>query len=158
MYETFEMALLRNSLVRFRTSILVSPDSGGKSSGSTLAFIAISIHLSIGMFSWIPKFCSRSRSSWTRFFEGISDTLFCSRTCWQVLRLKLVFQELLHFGVVVNYLWESSTYVLHTTWNRSMKSNFFFRLQSYKKSELAEPENFLGLKTNPDLVKSNVGV
>ena len=34
----------------------------------------------------------------------------------------------------------------------------FFRLQSYKKSELAEPENFLGLKTNPDLVKSNVGV
>ena len=103
-YETFEMAFLRNSLVRFRTSTLVSPDSGGKSSGSTLAFIAISIHLSIGMFSWIPKFCSRSRLSWTMFFEGTSDTLFCSRICWQVLRLKLVSQELLHFGVTVNYL------------------------------------------------------
>ena len=97
-----------------------------------LAFIAISTNLSNGMFSWIPKFCSRSRSSWTMFFEGISDTLFCSRTCWQVLRLKLVFQELLHFGVVVNYLWESSTYVLHTTWNRSMKSNFFSGCKAIK--------------------------
>ena len=46
-----------------------------------------------------------------------------------------------------------STYLKH-----EYETQLFFRLQSYKKSELAEPENFPGLKTNPDLVKSNFRV